>query len=476
MRFTWLLPCLLCLAGCFEISRNSESNLKGKGTPTATPTATTSGTRDAEACQINQTPIDESYRTMIGRNATPTEACHYAALIQSGAQFAYYEPYPPDQGGSTACGWVGLSATADPNQEGIDRYNATEWSGRGADNGMYVSTLFVTLFGTEPAWSLGNAGNSQDPTTLFHWVDIYLALPGRGGAGDPSNTLATDMQGSSGALADPGAAFVTDVLRRELGREPNFGTCTFSMSPAPAAGTDCYWLYSFANGTISTLDVIHQIRSTPEYIEKNIVSSCSAQYYPSPSQIPAIVPKGSSLYDQHAIGEYITQLYRLFLGRYPTASELSGGVSQYPATGGDTTSLLAQVAQQVTSSVEYLQRSGSTSLPENPPSGVDLVVNSVLVSTGGITVVVGNLGAGVSAQAFSVEVISPSGLPVTANGSLTVPASGQTVSAAAVPWASIGLSAGQKAAIEVIVDPQNNVLESNKLNNVFTETVSVPFQ
>ena len=126
----------------------------------------------------------------------------------------------------------------------------------------------------------------------------------------------------------------------KTGHLPNSTDCnttTFTDFPPSPNNTDCYWIWALSRGVATIDDINHYSRSTAEYIEFNEATECQAQY--SVGSKPQHNP--------HAIGEYVTELFRIILGRRPTKQEMQGIIDSYE--GGDTKPLLRSVAEELTS-------------------------------------------------------------------------------------------------------------------------------
>lgn len=130
---------------------------------------------------------------------------------------------------------------------------------------------------------------------------------------------------------------VNDIFSRTLGRKPNYRDCDFKTSTLSENITsDCYMAFLFSRGFIDIHDLNHWTRSTTEYIEFNESPKCVYEY---PSQ-----------HDPHAIGEYVTEIYRILLRRRPTKREM--GCIIYDYYDGDTRLILAKLAKDLRNSVD----------------------------------------------------------------------------------------------------------------------------
>jgi hypothetical protein len=301
----------------------------------------------AESCKIYPAAINESYQIMLGRNATTEEACHYANVVKNGVQIAYYEPYYFPIPGAVApmkCGWQ--SFTYDPNMVGIASYNSTEWSLRFGDLGHYATAVYKTLLGKSPSWNSKNPGDLSNKETLGYWVKILSGIAAgyvKGTSPTPLQQLSTQIQATFPDRIKLNPELIQYMFRKHLNREPNLRGCDLGMSPAPDSGSDCYFLYSLAKGSMSVDDIIHAVRSTQEYVTRNLEPSCYQQIFPD--GVPPAVAAGTPLYDQHGFGEYISQIYRIFLNRYPSQEELETAFKNY--AGGDTQAVLKAIAERI---------------------------------------------------------------------------------------------------------------------------------
>ena len=165
----------------------------------------------AQLARYNSEPVQEQYRVILGREATPADIEHFASvLLKKGEPIAWYAPY---------------------NQDGIKAFNATEFQSRGGVRGVDVTALYRTRLGRYPTLAELQAG-----------VEVVRQ--------QSLDALATQIGG-----APPFSwSAVSDVMQHQLARAPN-----------PGDPNDVSLRDRLAAGTLTMEDVIHQIRSTAEY-------------------------------------------------------------------------------------------------------------------------------------------------------------------------------------------------------------------
>ena len=347
-------------------------------------------------CKAAHAPLDEEYANMLGRLPLQSEVDHYAQTVLKGVQVAFYEPYPtyspyyfaPYSG--TACTANGgrTSNTFDagiPYQTGIvgpdGATDQAEWSKQRGDDGHTVIALYRTYFCKLPSAS-----------DLANYISYYQNHKSGGAAGFNSQgakALAANMnQTMISAGGHPCWDAISDNMNRVLGRAPVTTGCSYNTASAPNVNTQdpgypgsvtsCYWLWMLANGVLGPNDIIHGIRSTQEAAKRNENAQCFANYATvgtykptfSPFSLNPLNSSGQVVAAQrgpHSVGEYVTQAYRLFLGRSPSCkdasynlvscssaaaktNELSVELSQYTGTSGavDPTTFLKNIADRIT--------------------------------------------------------------------------------------------------------------------------------
>lgn len=269
-------------------------------------------------------PIDELFRTMLGRNTRPEEAAHFAKLIVEGEQVAYFEPYLASdctknpkamdcQQRATCFSWVDY--VTDSNRVGPAFYVGAEFLGY---PDYAISTLYRTLF-----------GNLPDPLVKKVWIE---KLKG----GTLLQRIAQEMQAQLPSDSEGSWDAIDDVFLRVLGRRADHKKCSFRNPNRPDRNTDCSWFWAIANGS-SVLDLVHGVRSMPEAIVANESQEC--------------VQANPNQNDPHALGEYVRQMFRLLLRRNPKPSEMSQALSDY--SGGSTRPRLNALAIKILKSREY---------------------------------------------------------------------------------------------------------------------------
>ncbi len=362
------------------------------------------GTENAQAqaatllCKAAHTPLDEEYANMLGRLPLQSEVDHYAQTVLKGVQVAFYEPYPTYSPyyfalySGTACTGNGgrTNDTFDagiPYQTGLigpdGATDQAEWSKQSGDDGHTVIALYRTYFCKLPSAS-----------DLAKYISYYQSQKSDDVAGfdaEGAKALAANMkQTMISAGGHPCWDDIADNMNRVLGRAPVTTGCNYSASAAPNVNTQdpgypgsvtsCYWLWMLANGVLGPNDIIHGIRSTQEAAKRNENAQCFANYATAGTYKPQFSPfslnplnsSGQIVGAQrgpHSAGEYVTQAYRLFLGRSPSCkdasynlvscssatakfNELSVELSQYTGTSGavDPTAFLRNIADRITNS------------------------------------------------------------------------------------------------------------------------------
>jgi len=287
-------------------------------------------------------PIVESYQIMLGRNPTPVEIYHFSSLIFDGSQVAYFEPYygiPKNNRSVQKCGWIAY--VDDPQKAGISHFNANEWVQRHALFGYYVTALYRTLTGQFPEWDLKHPDDQSTSKKLSFWTNKLAALGGVV-TSQSLRKISTEMRRLLGRDIKISEDVVQIVFKRELGREASLKNCSINLDAPLQPGSDCYFLNGLASGQLSYSDVAHQVRSTAEYLKKNVNAACISGELGGNIWK---VPDNSDLYDQHGIGEYISELYRLTQGQFPSQLEIDQYKQKY--SGGDTQALLKDIAEDL---------------------------------------------------------------------------------------------------------------------------------
>lgn len=247
--------------------------------------------------------IHGSYRIMLGRNATFSEAQNIRAALFAGQQISYAEPLMDGEPTTEPCQWVGITQAG--KMEVITEINQAEFVANGKQSPLVIALLRLNCLNT-------------DQENIKRWT-LFL----------DNNTLqatATSIRSSSkGALC---SGVLNDVHFRLLGRSPNVEGC--DPFGKETSSFDCHEIQMLAQGLNSIFDYIHNVRSMREYLELNLSKACQQLL---------------DQYNPHGIGEYVSQLFHVGLGRRPTKREMMNIIGGYYQ--GDTRKILAKVGQDI---------------------------------------------------------------------------------------------------------------------------------
>lgn len=266
-------------------------------------------------------PIHESFRFMIGRNASAQECAHYQNVIFSGVQVAHGEPYinttdKPRNKDYTCTAWGGTTSAG--KNETITETNADDIARRGGKSSSAISAILRTITCNMPSDDVVRMWTGTFESNLFEVATEMLEYY------EPK-FLCWDA--------------IDDVYSRTLGHLPittDCDTTNLTTTPPASDNSDCYWLWALSRGEETIHDINHHSRSTAEYMAFNEAATCQQQY-----------PMGSKPQENpHAVGEYVAQIFRIVLGRRPTKREMKDIIDGYE--GGDTRQLLLEVVEKLT--------------------------------------------------------------------------------------------------------------------------------
>lgn len=281
---------------------------------------------------------------LLGRMAMKDEVDAFATVALSGTQIAYYEPYFNISGLKAEDSHLKRALSVElmcTEKMGfslkplsIPDTHSEEFDSRGGKDSTFILALIRSIWCTMPSADV-----------VKKWTTLYYGYKTEDGETEALQRISRELRATGGDNTTFCAGSFNDIYGRLYGREVSLSQCDVrnvhhNCESSNAEYTfDCCEFSLFLNGSVSTTDVIHHCRSEYEYIFPNEAVSCYEQY-PLP-EYQGIVPQR----DPHAIGEYVTQLYRIIAGRRPSSEELRLVVDMYP--GGATRNILRSLAVEL---------------------------------------------------------------------------------------------------------------------------------